>query len=205
MASRAPAERKLPYKPRLSPAARKAAIEAAAAPLFAERGYDAVSTDDLVAAAGISRPTFYAHFASKRELYRELLRKHAKHMVDYMRDRIRTSTGSPLEQMAEVTDAFFAFVEEHPSAWRMLFREPPGDAGLSRGARRIHDQARANVAELLRRLAPPNDRASEHSLLLRAEALKSAQQGLAAWWYDHPEVPRADLVATILAMVGARD
>jgi AcrR family transcriptional regulator len=183
--------------------ARRAAIEEAAARLFARRGYDGVSTDDLVQAAGISRPTFYAHFPSKQELYRQLLRKHSKQMVDYMRDRVRTSTGPPANQIADVTDAFFAFVEEHPFAWRMLFREPPSDPSLSRGAKRIHDQARSNIAALLRRLRPSaHSRAERTLLLLDAEALKSAQQGLAAWWYDHPEVPRSELVATILGMCG---
>lgn len=201
MALGARSERKLPYKPRLSPSARKAAIEDAAAQLFAERGYDGISTDDLVEAADISRPTFYAHFSGKRDLYRQLLRKHSKQMVGYMSDRVRTSTGAPRQQMADVTEAFFGFVQDNPFAWRMLFREPPSDRALSRGARRIHDQATANVAELLRRMSPPTGHMSEQRLLLRAEALKSAQQGLAAWWYDHPEVSRRDIVATILSMI----
>jgi AcrR family transcriptional regulator len=203
VASRETTERKLPYKPRLSASDRKAAIEDAAARLFAERGYDGVSTDDLVAAAEISRPTLYAHFPSKRDLYRELLRKYSQQMVEYMRHRVRTTTGPPAVQIAEATDAFFGFVQEHPFAWRMLFREPPSDSALSRGARRIHDQARANVAELLRRVHPPDEPVDEQALLLQAEALKSAQQGLAAWWYENPEVPRARLVATIVAMSGA--
>jgi AcrR family transcriptional regulator len=193
-------ERKLPYKPRLSSAARKAAIENAAARLFAERGYEGVSTDDLVAAADISRPTLYAHFPSKRDLYRQLLRKYSRQMVDHMRDRVRASTGSPIEQVTEVTDAFFAFVEEHPFAWRMLFREPPSDPDLAGGARRIHARATQNVADLLRRFQPRGRRLSEPELLLRAEALKAAQQGLAAWWYDRPEVPRGQLVATVVAL-----
>jgi AcrR family transcriptional regulator len=195
-------QRKLPYKPRLTPGARRTAIETAAARLFAQRGYDGVSTDDLVQAACISRPTFYAHFPSKQELYRQLLRKHSKQMVDYMRGRVQTSSGPEAEQMADVTDAFFAFVEEHPFAWRMLFREPPSDPALSRGARLVHEQARSNVAELLHRLRPTAYSGAESRLVLDAEALKSAQQGLAAWWFDHPHVPRSALVATILGMCG---
>jgi AcrR family transcriptional regulator len=205
MSSPAPADRKLRFKPRLSPAARRESIENAAAELFAERGYDGVSTDDIVKAAGISRPTFYAHFQDRRDLYRRLLRKWSAQMVDHMRARVRQSTGSPAEQIAEVTDAFFAFVEEHPFAWRTLFREPPSDPVLARGARRIHDQATANVAQLLRRVEPRTRQFSEQTLLLRAEALKSAQQGLAAWWYDHPDVPRSALVTTILALSGVVD
>ncbi|GAA3644702.1 hypothetical protein GCM10022237_00190 [Nocardioides ginsengisoli] len=41
------------------------AIVAAAFRLFAERGYDATSVDDIAAAAGISRSTFFRLFGSK--------------------------------------------------------------------------------------------------------------------------------------------
>jgi AcrR family transcriptional regulator len=39
--------------------------------LFMERGYDAVSIDDIVAAAGVARTTFFNHFASKTALLRD--------------------------------------------------------------------------------------------------------------------------------------
>jgi len=40
--------------------------------LFAERGYAAVRVDDIAAAVGCSRATFYLHFASKQELLRAI-------------------------------------------------------------------------------------------------------------------------------------
>lgn len=51
----------------LSPrgARRREAIIAAAASLFAERGYAAVGIDDIGAAAGITGPAIYRHFDSK--------------------------------------------------------------------------------------------------------------------------------------------
>ncbi|WP_330249858.1 TetR/AcrR family transcriptional regulator [Nocardia sp. NBC_00565] len=40
--------------------------------LFAERGYAAVRVDDIAAAVGCSRATFYLHFAGKQELLRAI-------------------------------------------------------------------------------------------------------------------------------------
>src|SRR2546421_10024972 len=57
--------RKLPYKPRLTRTERREVIERAAAQLFAERGYEAVSMDDVALAADITKPTLYDHFTSK--------------------------------------------------------------------------------------------------------------------------------------------
>jgi AcrR family transcriptional regulator len=50
---------------RLLPASRREAAIVAAARLFAERGYQAVTIDDIGAAAGIAGPSLYHHFPSK--------------------------------------------------------------------------------------------------------------------------------------------
>jgi AcrR family transcriptional regulator len=43
--------------------------------LFAERGYDAVTVDDIALAAGMSQRTFFRYFATKDELVLEFERK----------------------------------------------------------------------------------------------------------------------------------
>ncbi|MCW4384711.1 TetR/AcrR family transcriptional regulator [Salinibacterium sp. SYSU T00001] len=52
---------------------RRAALLAAAAELFAERGYAGVSLEDLGAAAGVSGPAVYRHFAGKQAVLTQLL------------------------------------------------------------------------------------------------------------------------------------
>lgn len=49
------------------------AIIEAAEKLFLERGFGAVSMDDLAASAGVARRTLYNQFASKEEIFREML------------------------------------------------------------------------------------------------------------------------------------
>ncbi|NJO36505.1 MAG: TetR/AcrR family transcriptional regulator [Rhizobiales bacterium] len=49
------------------------AIIAAAERLFLERGFGAVSMDELAGAAGVARRTLYNQFASKEEIFREML------------------------------------------------------------------------------------------------------------------------------------
>jgi TetR/AcrR family transcriptional regulator of autoinduction and epiphytic fitness len=51
---------------------REAIVEAAER-LFLERGFGAVSMDDLALAAGVARRTLYNQFASKEEIFREML------------------------------------------------------------------------------------------------------------------------------------
>jgi AcrR family transcriptional regulator len=51
-------------------AATRAALVAAARRLFAERGYDRVSTAEVVEAAGVTRNALYYHFPTKEALFR---------------------------------------------------------------------------------------------------------------------------------------
>ena len=49
------------------------AIVEAADRLFLERGFGAVSMDELAEAAGVARRTLYNQFSSKEEIFREML------------------------------------------------------------------------------------------------------------------------------------
>lgn len=61
------------HKPRLSSSERRAAIVEAAVGLFSEKGFRGATTRELAAAAGISEPVLYSHFANKRELYTAII------------------------------------------------------------------------------------------------------------------------------------
>lgn len=52
---------------------RRAALLSAAAGMFAERGFNGVSIEDLGSAAGVSGPAVYRHFASKQAVLAALL------------------------------------------------------------------------------------------------------------------------------------
>jgi AcrR family transcriptional regulator len=60
--------------------------------VFFERGFDETSMDDVAAAAGTTKPTVYAHFKSKEELFSAVLQ--------FLRDLFRDQMGSP-DQFAD--------------------------------------------------------------------------------------------------------
>jgi TetR/AcrR family transcriptional regulator of autoinduction and epiphytic fitness len=66
------------------------AIVAAAERLFLERGFGAVSMDELAAAAGVARRTLYNQFASKEEIFREMLLRVAGQLEDALPPGIET-------------------------------------------------------------------------------------------------------------------
>ena len=63
----------LPRLPRQARSrAKRDAILVAGAQLFAERGYDATTTNDIAAAAGVSIGTVYGYFRDKRQIFLSL-------------------------------------------------------------------------------------------------------------------------------------
>lgn len=60
---------------RLAPAERRHQIIDAARPLYAERPYDEVSTEDLARAAGVARGLIHHYFGDKRELFLAVMRE----------------------------------------------------------------------------------------------------------------------------------
>src|SRR5882762_344306 len=52
---------------------RRQQILTSARDVFARRGYQAAKIDDIVAAAGIARGTFYLYFEDKRTIFEEIV------------------------------------------------------------------------------------------------------------------------------------
>jgi AcrR family transcriptional regulator len=180
---------------RLSAARRRALILEAAARQFAAHGYSGASMTGIAAAAGIAPSVIYDHFGSKRDLHLELLSQHARAMIEATTTPRAGESGEELVRRS--TDAFFSFVEQHLYAWRMLFRDPPADEQIAAIHAGIHQQGTAAIAKLIHqapalRLPPSIPRGQADEMLARA--LKSSNDGLAAWWYEHPEVPKDQVV-----------
>jgi AcrR family transcriptional regulator len=192
-----------PRRRRLSAEARREQILRAAMEVFAERGYQEASMVEIARAAGITPAVIYDHFASKAELQITLLERQTEELLAFVGAAVAGDFESTGERIRVGVDAFFAFVEEHPYAWRMLFRDPPTDPAILTTYRRIHRQATDGIALLLKASAPPallEQPQANRDLEMFAEMLKMAQNGLAVWWYDHREVPRRELVDRVLEL-----
>ena len=187
---------------RLTKDERRTRILDAAAEVFAERGYDAASIDEIAEKAGITKPVIYDHFSSKRELHISLLEIHNEELLAFMAARVGEETTAE-GRLEAGFGAFFEFVETHPYAWRNIMRDPtPADPEIVEAHRRVQERATAAIAALS--AAAPMvehpgrelDRDLHHEMI--AVLLKTAANGLASWWYVHRSVPREQLVSVIM-------
>jgi AcrR family transcriptional regulator len=186
-----------PAKRRLTAEERRSEILDAALTAFSQRGYHATSIDDIATEAGISKALIYEHFASKQELYGDLIARNARELTQRVAGALSgVEVDSTVERLATGLEAFFAFVEERRDAWRMLFRDA-SDPETSAVLDRMVEQVTVEVTVLIaqdpgaRGLTRVED---ERSLRLLAEMLVGGAQSMANWWTEHPEAPRTQLV-----------
>jgi AcrR family transcriptional regulator len=181
-------------------AVRRELIEAAATELFAERGYQGAAMEEIARRSGVSAPVVYEHFASKRDLHRRLLERHFAELRALWSEQLRRA-GPQGERVPRMLDAWFAYVQEHPYAWRMLFADTTGDAQVQASHREVAARSRALLVPLL--AAEPGSvqiagSAELESLDMLWEILRGVLQGLALWWHEHQHVPRQRIVAAAM-------
>jgi AcrR family transcriptional regulator len=181
-------------------AASRERILDAAMTAFGERGYDGASMAGIASSAGVTKSVIYDHFASKAELHKALMEHQARALHARVSDAVAAHAGERAEKRLRVgVDAYFRFVEEHPTAWALLVRDPPADRELVSFHGQLQVRARGAMASLIGadRVRDPARRQRKE---MQAEMLRTSIAGLARWWYDNPGVPRRRLVDAVVAL-----
>jgi AcrR family transcriptional regulator len=109
--------------------ATRAALLRAAHELFAERGYAAVGTEEIVARAGVTRGALYHHFADKRDLFRAVHEELERALVADIAARIG-GIEDPMELMVTGTRAFLDACVD-PALMRISLLDAPVVLGWS--------------------------------------------------------------------------
>src|SRR5438093_12867172 len=97
-------ERRLRW--RLPAAERRETLIAAASELFAQRGYDHASLDEVAERAGVTKVIVYRHFQSKKDLYLRLLASHRDQLLATLTEGM-AGQGSLEERVPAVAHAWF--------------------------------------------------------------------------------------------------
>jgi hypothetical protein len=102
--------------------------------------------------------------------------------------------------LPDAVDEWFRYVEAHPFAGRLLFRNVTGDPELEPLHQKIRDDSRAELLPIVDYvLAEANITAADAlDVELVWETLRAVLQGLALWWQEHPDVPRRRIVAAAM-------
>jgi AcrR family transcriptional regulator len=164
---------------------------------FGERGFDGTSIAEIGRRGGISKSVLYHYFGSKAGLYRALLEHDAQALIDAVGATVPTADGAQGPRLRPGVDAFLRFLSEHPHTWRLMTHDPPADPDL----REFHAQISDSLSGALRAfLAPAEKRVAKPEIV---ELVALAVRTYAAWWEQHREVPREQVVAAISDIAAA--
>ena len=139
-----------PGRPRLPAVRRRRQLLDVALEVFAQQGFHGTSMTEVATAAGVTKPVLYQHFGSKRDLYLQLLDDVGQRLLEEVQ-KATAAAGGPRQQVASGFEAYFRFVANHESAFRLLFggdgRE--ADREFADAVRRVEDAMADAIAILI--------------------------------------------------------
>lgn len=158
---------------------------------FAEHGFQRTSMEQIAAELRVTKPRIYAYFGSKEKLYTSCVLRLWARMGEAIWSAASAPGPSEL-QLWRGIDAYFGFIGENMSIWRMVY----ADVALAGTApneelRQAQGAAVEMMATLLRRGAEEGTPdAPIEEVAPFAQAFVGAATALSAWWIEHPDEPR---------------
>ncbi|MGY6500729.1 MAG: TetR/AcrR family transcriptional regulator [Acidimicrobiales bacterium] len=108
---------------RMRPSDRRAEIVKAARTVFLASGYDGVGLAEVATVGDVSRGSLYRYFPNGRV---DLFLAVTEDLVDELHGRLRYAAGAPFSastRMEQLIAAMFAYFQDEPQAYRLLFRD----------------------------------------------------------------------------------
>jgi AcrR family transcriptional regulator len=182
--------------------------------VFARRGYEAATVDEITAECGIAKGALYGHFASKEELFRTILVEHVRRRAAETASRLEP--GLPLhESILRIIEASWATCRTDP-IWSPLLMEFWALAGRDEWGREtvaaLYDHCSTALARFLS--------GAQHAGLVRADVdvhraarlLLALNDGLVLQWQTQPDKvdpeefldPMADMITGYLTVENQR-
>jgi len=174
----------------------------AARALFAERGYAAVTMDEVAAAVGVTKPLLYNYFGNKERLYVACMERAGDALTATVAAAVG-ATSSPGDALGAGVRAFFAFLDTDRAAWAVLF-----DETLPRGgevADRMADY-RSRIVELVSgslvaQLPAKRRAAAKVEVEALSAAMLGAAEALARWWLRSEAITAQEAAELLISTI----
>jgi AcrR family transcriptional regulator len=164
--------------------------------LFAERGLDGTSIEEIAARAGVSKPVVYEHFGGKEGLYAVV--------VDREVDRFLTMATRLLEgedtreKFEAAAIALLRYIEENTDGFRILVRDSPPGSGSGTFASLISDIA-SQVEYILADVLKARGYDPKHAPMY-AQMLVGMVAFTGQWWLDARKPKLEEVAAHLVNM-----
>lgn len=161
--------------------------------IFAERGYEAASIEEIAQRAQVSKPVVYEHFGGKEGLYAVVVDREMSVLLEMVTNSLRQNRSRVRVERAAL--ALLTYVEERTEGFRILVRDSPVTAEEGTYSSLLNE-AVSQVGHIL--AGDFSRRGFDAGLAtLYAQALVGMVATTATWWLDE-RTPSKEVVAAHL-------
>lgn len=165
--------------------------------LFAERGYEATSIEEIAERAGVSKPVVYQHFGGKEGVYAVVVDREVQRLTASIASAFEARDPRAVAESA--AEAFLGYIEEHEEGFRVLIRDAP--IGMTGGsfASVISDVATRAEQQLVDGFGDQGFDAETAPMY--ALMLVGAVALVGEWWLEHRDWPREQVAAHVVNLL----
>jgi len=162
--------------------------------LFAERGFEGTSVEEIAAKAGVSKPVVYEHFGGKEGLYAVVVDREMQQLLDMVTSAL--TGGHPRELLEQAAFALLDYIEQSTDGFRILVRDSPVAQSTGSFASLISDIA-TQVEHILVAEFKHRGFEAKHAPLY-AQMLVGMVALTGQWWLDVRRPRKADVAAHLV-------
>ncbi|SDN45635.1 TetR/AcrR family transcriptional regulator [Geodermatophilus sp. DSM 45219] len=163
--------------------------------VFAQRGYEGTSIEELAARADVSKPVVYEHFGGKEGLYAVVVDREMQRLLDRFTSAL--AAGGPLRELLErAALVLLDYIEQDTDGFRVLSRDSPV-AGAPDGAPSLIGEVAHRVEHVL--AAQFGDRGPDPALAeLYSQALVGMVAQVGQWWLERGSPTKQEVAAHLV-------
>ena len=162
--------------------------------LFAEKGFEAVSVEEVAAKAEVSKPVVYEHFGGKEGLYAVVVDREMNHLLTMVSGALQGT--HPRQLLEQAGLALFDYIDSNPDGFRILVRDSPVSQQTGSFAGLLADVA-AQVEHLLAEQFAAH-RISAKLAPMYSQMLVGMTAQAGQWWLDVRKPRKEEVVAHLV-------
>ena len=177
---------------RMSGKERREQLLAVGRRVFAAKGFDMTTVEEIAARAKVSKPIVYEHFGGKEGLYAVVVDREVSALLGSLEESLSDQRAHPRMLMERAALAFLTYIDEDEDGFRILVRDSPVSHSVGTFSSLLTDVARRVEVILGAQLRlhgyPPKDAA------LYAQMLVGMVAYTGQWWLETRK-PSKEIVA----------
>lgn len=161
--------------------------------VFAERGVEGASVEEIAARADVSKPVVYEHFGGKEGLYAVVVDREMLKLESMITESLRH--GRSRYRIERAVLALLTYVEDETDGFLILVRDMRPGEDRSYGT--LLNYATSQVSHILAKAFARSDLNPEFATLY-GQALVGMVSTTAQWWLDERTPPKEEVAAHIV-------